>query len=81
MLGFLLFHKTQAKETASETEGALIILARLCCRHVDRELELVWKSASADNKRMRSTVRDKGAMFDSDSDPNGHVSSEEEEAR
>ena len=48
-------------------------------RNVDRELELVWKTAAADNKRMKDTVRQKGGMFDSDSDPNAHLSSEEGE--
>lgn len=49
-------------------------------RNVDKELELVWRNAAADNKRMKNTVRQKGAMFDSDSDPNAHLSSEEGEA-
>ena len=50
------------------------------CRNVEKELELVWRTAAADNKRMKDTVKQKGAMFDSDSDPNGHLSSEEGEA-
>ncbi|XP_078365051.1 centrosomal protein of 89 kDa-like [Oculina patagonica] len=49
-------------------------------RNVDKELELVWKTAAADNRRMKDTVRQKGGMFDSDSDPNAHLSSEEGEA-
>lgn len=49
-------------------------------RNVDKELDLVWKTAAADNRRMKDTVRQKGGMFDSDSDPNAHLSSEEGEA-
>lgn len=49
-------------------------------RSVDKELELVWKKAAADNRRMKDTVRQKGGMFDSDSDSNAHLSSEEGEA-
>lgn len=50
-------------------------------RNVDKELEMVWRHAAADNKRMKNTVRrQKGGMFDSDSDPNIHLSSEEGEA-
>ena len=44
---------------------------------MEKELELVWRTATADNERMKNTVRQKGGMFDSDSDPNGHLSSEE----
>jgi len=57
-----------------------LILFVLYLRNVDKELELVWRSAAADNKRMKDTVRQKGGMFDSDSDPNAHLSSEEGEA-
>ena len=55
-------------------------IAHLYLRSVDKELELVWKTAAADNRRMKDTVRQKGGMFDSDSDPNAHLSSEEGEA-
>ena len=57
-----------------------LILFVLYLRNVDKELELVWRNAAADNKRMKDTVRQKGGMFDSDSDPNAHLSSEEGEA-
>ena len=47
-------------------------------RRVDEKLELVWREADVDNRRMKNTVRGKGgAMFDSDSDPNPHQSSDE----
>ena len=47
-------------------------------RRIDDTLDLIWKEAAIDNKRMRSTVRGRsGAMFDSDSDPNHHLSSDE----
>ena len=47
-------------------------------RKVDDKLDLIWKEAAVDNKRMKNAVRGRGGtMFDSDSDPNHHLSSDE----